>query len=361
LTDILQKLSFFFVFGGKKSIVTTLSIVMVTILLGNQSTLGQQAGNDASNTVSVNHILKYDSDGNFLSSWGTEGTADGQFLHPHGIAVDSSGNVYVVDEERQDVQKFDNNGKFILKWGSPGSGKGQFSTALEDIAVNESDQIYVVDRRNDRVAIFDNNGNSMSEIGSRGTEDGQFKLPWGVAFDSSGKIYVTDRGNNRIQIFNSDGTFLTKWSGSEESFPHLHGIAIDSSNNIYVTDERPLHVVQKFDHNGKLVKEWGGKGDAAGQFEYLHGIALDSKDNIYVVDTQNTRIQKFTPDGEFLKEWGSLGINNGHLMFPQDIAIDSQDNIYVTDHRFAHPTVGYIEDFIRSNNLDIEIEEEEQE
>jgi DNA-binding beta-propeller fold protein YncE len=248
----------------------------------------------------------------------------------------------------------------MLKWGSPGSGDGQFSNALEDIAVNESNQVFVVDRRNERIAIFDSDGNYLSEIGSRGTEDGQLMLPWGVAFDSSGKIYVTDRGNHRIQVFNPDGTFLTKWGGTEESFPHLHGIAIDSSNNIYVTDERPLHVVQKLDHNGNLIKEWGGKGEADGQFEYLHGIAFDSKGNLYVVDTQNTRIQKFTPDGEFIEEWGTLGVNDGQLMFPQDIAIDSQDNIYVTDHRFAHPTVGYVQDFIESNNLDIEIPEEEE-
>jgi DNA-binding beta-propeller fold protein YncE len=44
-----------------------------------------------------NSIQKFDSDGNFITSWGSEGTDDGQFWLPHDIAIDSSDNVYVVD------------------------------------------------------------------------------------------------------------------------------------------------------------------------------------------------------------------------------------------------------------------------
>jgi tripartite motif-containing protein 71 len=339
-------------------IFVAIGFTITTFILESQLARGQQEEESNTDTSQWTHILKYDRDGNFLGRWGSEGTGDGEFLHPHGIAIDSSGNIYVVDEERQDVQKFNSNGTFISKWGSPGSGVDQFSDNLEDIAVDGSDKVFVVDRGNARILKFDSNGTFLSAIGSQGTEDGQLKLPWGIAFDPSGKIYVTDRGNHRIQIFSPDGEFVASWGGSEEIFPHLHGIVIDSANNIYVTDERPLHVVQKLDHNGKLVQQWGGKGDGEGQFEYLHGIAVDSEDNIYVVDTQNTRIQKFSPDGKFIEAWGSLGINDGQLMFPQDIAIDSDDNIYVTDHLFKHPTTGYVGDFIRDNNIDIGADEE---
>ena len=47
-----------------------------------------------------------------------EGTGDGQFKTPSGIAVDSSDNVYVTDGGNNRIQKFDSNGKFITKWGS---------------------------------------------------------------------------------------------------------------------------------------------------------------------------------------------------------------------------------------------------
>jgi tripartite motif-containing protein 71 len=345
----------------KYSFIASGCALIAILLAQNQLALGQQESDDNSSVDSWTHIVKYNSNGDFLGRWGTDGTGDGQLVHPHGIAIDSSDNVYVDDEERQDVQKFDSNGTFISKLGSGGSGMGQFSNRLEDVAVDRSDNVYVVDRGNERIMKFDSNGTFLSSIGSRGTENGQLKLPWGVAFDSSDKIYITDRGNHRIQVFSPEGQFIAKFGGTEEQFPHLHGIAVDSSNNIYVTDERPLHVVQKLDHNGQIVEQWGGKGEAPGQFKYLHGIAFDSNGNMYVVDTQNTRIQKFSPDGQFIKAWGSLGITGGQLMFPQDIAIDSEDNIYVTDHLFGHPTVGYVEDFIRDNNIDVEIPDADEE
>ena len=60
-------------------------------------------------------IKRYWTDGQFGGSFG-----------PFGIAVDSSGNVYVADSSNNNIQKFDSNGKFITKWGSQGIGDGQF-------------------------------------------------------------------------------------------------------------------------------------------------------------------------------------------------------------------------------------------
>ena len=89
----------------------------------------------------------------FITKWGSFGTGDGEFERPDGIAVDSSGNVFVADTENHRIQKFDSNGNFITKWGSSGTG------------------------------------------------DGEFDWPDGVAVDSSGDVFVADSGNNRIQKF----------------------------------------------------------------------------------------------------------------------------------------------------------------
>jgi tripartite motif-containing protein 71 len=54
-----------------------------------------------------------DSDGKFITSWGSEGNGNGQFLRPEAIAVDcSSDNVFVTDFEGNNIQKFDSNGNF---------------------------------------------------------------------------------------------------------------------------------------------------------------------------------------------------------------------------------------------------------
>ena len=71
-------------------------------------------------------IQKFTHEGQFLSSWGTNGNEDGQLLSPVGIAIYEN-NVYVVDEKQYTVQKFDNDGNFILKWGGLGNENGEFN------------------------------------------------------------------------------------------------------------------------------------------------------------------------------------------------------------------------------------------
>lgn len=81
--------------------------------------------------------------------WGSEGTADGQFSYPYGIAVDSSGNVYVTDLLNHRIQKFDSNGNFITKWSYSGE---QFYP--RGITVDSSNNVYVTDWNNNRIQVF---------------------------------------------------------------------------------------------------------------------------------------------------------------------------------------------------------------
>ena len=53
-----------------------------------------------------NRIQKFDSNGKFITKWGTIGSGDGQFEEPTGIALDSSGNAYVVDRGNSRIQVF---------------------------------------------------------------------------------------------------------------------------------------------------------------------------------------------------------------------------------------------------------------
>ncbi|PYE61986.1 NHL repeat-containing protein, partial [Aneurinibacillus soli] len=121
----------------------------------------------------------------------------GEFNSPKGIAVDSSGNVYVVDTNNNRIQKFDSSGTYVTQWGSDGSGDGQFSYP-QGIAVDSSGNVYVVDSNNKRIEKFDSSGTYITKWGSYGSGDGQFSYPQGIAVDSSGNVYVADTNNNRI-------------------------------------------------------------------------------------------------------------------------------------------------------------------
>lgn len=81
------------------------------------------------------------------------GTGDGEFDHPYGIAVDSSGRVYVVDSLNHRIQKFTSTGSLITKWGSYGDGDGQFYFP-EGIAVDRTGYVYVVESNNARIQKF---------------------------------------------------------------------------------------------------------------------------------------------------------------------------------------------------------------
>src|SRR5918992_1313425 len=107
----------------------------------------EETENDNNNPPGFKSIKKFDSDGKFITKWGSEGTGNGQFQRPWGVTVDSSGNVYTAEESGYRIQKFDSDGNFITKWGSEGTGEDQFWLP-HDIAIDSSDNVYVVDSGN---------------------------------------------------------------------------------------------------------------------------------------------------------------------------------------------------------------------
>ena len=118
----------------------------------------------------------------------------------------------VVDRGNDRIQKFDSNGKFVTAWGSHGTANGQLNK-IQDIGVYPcGHNLYVADSGNNRIQMFDSNGKFLRKWGSNGTGSGQFYYPEGIGVDSrQGNVYVADTGNNRIQLFNDYGKFNTTW------------------------------------------------------------------------------------------------------------------------------------------------------
>ncbi|RPJ69494.1 MAG: 6-bladed beta-propeller, partial [Alphaproteobacteria bacterium] len=134
-------------------------------------------------SASVTHAETY----TFVTKWGSydSGGVLYPILDPYGIAVDSSGNVYVADKNNHRIQKFDSNGTYITKWGSLGNGNGSFNYP-EGVAVDSSGYVYVAERNNHRIQKFDSNGTYITKWGSGGNGNGSFLRPNGIAVDSSG-------------------------------------------------------------------------------------------------------------------------------------------------------------------------------
>ena len=81
-----------------------------------------------------------------------------------------------------------------------GSDEGMF-VRPNGVAVDEEGNIIVADSRNDRVQVFTCQGRFISKFGVKGTGPGEFDRPSGICVSPEGAIIVVDFGNNRVQIF----------------------------------------------------------------------------------------------------------------------------------------------------------------
>lgn len=272
----------------------------------------------------------------YLGQWGGPGTGNGEFQAPFGIATDASGNVYVADCSRNDVQKFDPSGVYLTKWGSgPAAGNGQFNCP-RDVAVDATG-VYVVDYYNNRVQKFDTSGVYLSQFNNAG--HGTFDQPVGVAADGLGHAYVidtsaTDNENQRLQRFDTSGAWQAV-IGSAGSGPGQYGkpygVTTDTGGAIFVSDQGNNRVVG-FTAAGAAGPTWGGLGTGDGQFGGLQqGLDADADGDLYVADYTLNRFQKFSPTGAFLGKWGTTGSGDLQLSGPMDVASGTAGTLYVAD------------------------------
>jgi DNA-binding beta-propeller fold protein YncE len=147
-----------------------------------------------------NRIQLFDTDGDFLASFGSYGHNEGELSLPAGLALDADGNLLVADSFNHRVQKFDATGQFLFAFGGYGTGEGEFDFP-QAVTVAPNGDIFVADTGNDRIQQFDSEGQHVLTFGSSGSGDGEFDFPEVVAVAANGDVYVTDSGNQRIQVF----------------------------------------------------------------------------------------------------------------------------------------------------------------
>ena len=219
---------------------------------------GDRCGANSCALSDVDPIVKLDPDGNVVAAFGA-----GLITWPHGMDVDSDGNVWVADarspnarelEQRPDapmnghsVRKFSPTGELLMTIGVPGE-EGDPPTHLNapnDVLVAPDGSIFVgethpsqyTDDPNaptaiSRISKYAPDGTFIMSFGSWGYADGQFRSPHSLAMDSRGRLFVADRGNRRIQIFDQDGNHLDTWY----QFSRISGLFIDDNDVLYAID-----------------------------------------------------------------------------------------------------------------------------
>ncbi len=298
-------------------------------------------------------------------------------IDPSGIAIDSSGNIYIADSFNCLVWKINPKGVMSILAGSgaPGyiNGKGTAASFSQpsNLAIDSAGSVYVIDKT--LIRKIKSDGTVSTFAGTKFTElNSSFDLhtnhkiglneirPMGIAVDASGNVFITDWSNgSQIRKISPAGVISSlpnRGNATEGNQTFCNtplqspvGIALDNAGNIYIADTWN-GLIRKITNENEMstlasskkiifVRSPSKGFEFAKTFGLPWGIALDSSKNIYVSDTSENIILKITPKGTLTTLAGKFrvrGMKNGKATsalfnMPKSIAVDTSGNIYVAD------------------------------
>ena len=252
--------------------------------------------------------------------------------HPGGVVLDGVGNLYIADSDNHRIRMVEKStGKIrtVAGNGSAGyNGDGREATSASlyypaGVALDSSGNLYIADLFNNRVRKLEITTGRISTVagdGSKGQGENNvaatstpLQFPHGVAVDAAGNLFIAEEDNHRIRKvdavtsrittvagngtggFNGDGGLATS-----ASLYNPRDVAVDSAGNLYIADHRNSRI-RRVDAASGIISTVAGNGTAwfSGDGEeatsaslYMPvGVALDSAGNLFIADTFNARIR----------------------------------------------------------------------
>ncbi|MDQ6900049.1 MAG: NHL repeat-containing protein, partial [Candidatus Dormibacteraeota bacterium] len=300
---------------------------------------------------------------NSVLSFGSYGTADGQFNTPRQVAVDASSNIYVADAGNSRIEAFTaaglrlwtasggapcpaclntpigitydfvnhvllvaDTGHSVIKAFNPTTGSFIWASPPgllanpRDAIRGRDGRIWVADYNHEEVKAFDVTADGRTWTATPaivlGALPGELNAPYNVQFSLDGKtVYVADTGNERIarwDISVSPAKSLPSWGSRcttncppppNAKFQALRRVAVDTAGNVWAADFWG-NGIHEFNSAGSIVVEIGGNPAPAPGFAEPYGIAVGGNGMTYAVDRLNQRIERFDAGGTYLNSIG---------------------------------------------------------
>ena len=308
---------------------------------------------------------------------------------PFAVAVDSTGNVYIVDNGNQRIRKVTNGtintvaGNGIGGFGGDGgpATSGELANP-SSVVVDSSGNYYIADTFNSLIRKVTSSGTITTYAGNINSGPGyvdatvatlgQLAFPSAVALDAAGNLYICESlagggggiGNNRIRKVSTSGVLTTiannstgaagsSGDGGPATAAHLNnplGIAVDKAGNLYIADTNN-HKIRRIAANGIIttvagtgIAGFSGDGGAAtsAQLNNPTGVSVDASGNLFIADNRNFRIRMVSANGTITTIAGKASsgdsgdggpATNAQLKFPTGTAVDSAGNVYVADNQ----------------------------
>jgi uncharacterized protein (TIGR03437 family) len=291
--------------------------------------------------------------------------------NPFGIVLDSKGNLYIGDQDNFRVRQVTGGTiSTVAGDGTPGYlGDAAAAASAElghvsGLALDSSGNLYIADP--DNYVIRKVSGTTITTfagsnaLGAGGTGDhglatsAQLSKPTGLALDAAGNLYIADTGNSRIRMVAASNSYITTLSTGSAVLSSPKGVAVDAAGRVYIADTDNCRIL-KVTPSGSITitttvagsdsGACGYSGDggpaASALLDHPSGVALDAAGNLYIADTFNQRIRRVSAatgtittlaGNRFSGYTGDGGSSaSAELSFPLAVLVDPHGNIYVSD------------------------------
>lgn len=206
---------------------------------------------------------------------------------PNGLCFDSTGALYVVETEFNEVAEYKNGSYNPYKRIVKGLSYPEFC------AVDSNDNLWVTSYGNDRVLEFKHGSTKPSMILTNG-----ISYPSGIAFDSNGNLYVANTGasfyNPNVVVYQPNGSSPSQTITKGIKVPL--GLAVDSNGILYVANNSGKGETRRGDDVAEYLA-----GDSQPYRKITRGISgptaitISATGYVYVANSNTNEVTRYAP------------------------------------------------------------------